>query len=94
MTTPNLVPLLQLGTCVEIDPDAPPVDNGEEEEEEGGGRSGGGERSAPTVVAKYELVESWSQTLDFSKKKKGTQCDDIEIENVTTQVIFWLFFFG
>ena len=31
-------------------------------------------------------MESWSQTLDFSKKKKGTQCDDIETGEVTTQV--------
>lgn len=45
-------------------------------------------KTSSAAVAKYELIESWSQTLDFSKKKKGTQCDDIEIESVTTQVIF------
>ena len=38
-------------------------------------------------VGRYELVESWSQTLDFSKKKKGTQCDAIEVEAADTQVI-------
>ena len=32
-------------------------------------------------------MESWSQTLDFSKKKKGTQCDAIEVEAADTQVI-------
>ena len=37
-------------------------------------------------MGRYELVESWSQTLDFSKKKKGTQCDAIEIEAADTQV--------
>ena len=36
--------------------------------------------------ARYELVESWSQTLDFSKKKKGTQCDAVETEHADTQV--------
>ena len=38
-------------------------------------------------IGKYELIESWSQTLDFSKKKKGTQCDAIEVEVADTQVI-------
>jgi hypothetical protein len=36
--------------------------------------------------SRYELVSSSSQTLDFSKKKKGTQCDDIDVENIGTQV--------
>jgi hypothetical protein len=38
------------------------------------------------VVGKYDLIDSWTQTLDFSKKKKGTQCDAIEIEIAGTQV--------
>ncbi len=32
------------------------------------------------------MVESWTQTLDFSKKKKGTQCDDIVTDESSTQV--------
>ena len=44
-------------------------------------------REEDESVGRYELVESWSQTLDFSKKKKGTQCDAIEVEAADTQVI-------
>ena len=43
-------------------------------------------KASLAIHSRYELVESWSQTLDFSKKKKGTQCDDIETEEMTTQV--------
>ena len=31
------------------------------------------------LLPRYKLVESWTQTLDFSKKRKGAQCDDIEL---------------
>ncbi|XP_059096386.1 uncharacterized protein LOC131890945 isoform X2 [Tigriopus californicus] len=67
------------GTCVEVDPDAPDKDeadgdNPNPQDEEG------------RVVFKYQLVDRWSQTLDFSKKRKGTQCDEIEVEPQATQV--------
>ncbi|TRY78860.1 hypothetical protein TCAL_15302 [Tigriopus californicus] len=66
------------GTCVEVDPDAPDKDeadgdNPNPQDEEG------------RVVFKYQLVDRWSQTLDFSKKRKGTQCDEIEVEPQATQ---------
>ncbi len=35
---------------------------------------------------RHELLESWTQTLDFSKKKKGTQCDDIDLDQKESQV--------
>ena len=66
------------GTCVEVDPDAKDRENGEEKTEE--------EENSDRNVSRYERVESWSQTLDFTKKKKGTQCDDIDVNEATTQV--------
>lgn len=65
------------GTCVEIDPDA-------KSEEENQSESKKAEE--PKNVSKFEKIESWSQTLDFSKKKKGAQCDDIVVNEATTQV--------
>ena len=86
---------LDLGTCVETDPDSSTNkqtedgENGDKnEEDEKKSVDNAAAKTSSAAVAKYELIESWSQTLDFSKKKKGTQCDDIEIESVTTQVIF------
>jgi len=72
-----------LGTCVEIDPDAPPeettTENTQQKEED---------ENDPLLGAssRYELVESWTQTLDFSKKRKGAQCDDIILRTEHTQV--------
>ncbi len=80
-----------LGTCVEVDPDKK-EEAKEEEKEEGKGTEVEQRAKAEMElmveedVAKYELVESWTQTLDFSKKKKGAQCDDIVTDDGNTQV--------
>ena len=68
-----------LGTCEEIDPDAPKDESAEDQPKL--------DTLKKTVnVSKYEKVESWTQTLDFSRKKKGTQCDEIEKNSSTSQV--------
>ena len=66
------------GTCIEIDPEAQTEENESDENE--------GQKEDKQDVSNYELVESWTQTLDFTKKKKGTQCDDIDVDEATTQV--------
>ncbi len=66
------------GTCIEIDPDAD-----EDEDENGEAKV---EVHAEKNASKYELIDGWTQTLDFTKKKKGTQCDDVDVAEQTTQV--------
>ncbi len=70
-----------LGTCKEIDPDK----KGANEDGDGAGE-GARVGDSEAHVSGYELVESWTQTLDFSKKKKGAQCDDIVTDECSTQV--------
>lgn len=67
------------GTCVEVDPDNP-------DRTDDGNDGSNLEDQEEKVVFKYQLVDRWSQTLDFSKKRKGTQCDEIEVEPQGTQV--------
>ena len=70
------------GTCIEVDPDKLNEDGDEEVDEDVQDQ----EKNKKKDVSNYELIESWTQTLDFSKKKKGTQCDDIDVMDGTTQV--------
>ena len=48
------------------------------------------EESAPAeptyVKHKYDLNEKWSQTIDFPRKKKGTQSDPIVTYDSYAQV--------
>eukprot|EP00095_Tigriopus_kingsejongensis_P000872 maker-scaffold389_size186684-snap-gene-0.21 protein:Tk00872 transcript:maker-scaffold389_size186684-snap-gene-0.21-mRNA-1 annotation:"wd repeat-containing protein 78" len=66
------------GTCAEIDPNAPNESIGASNEEHD-------QEDPPLVVYKYQSVDRWSQTLDFSKKRKGTQSDDINLDGKETQ---------
>jgi len=86
LTETNTIWMLQLlGTCVEVDPEAA-ASLATCREDEGKSRQEGEDEEMLEDTSNYELLESWTQTLDFSKKRKGAQCDNIVLANESTQV--------
>ena len=39
------------------------------------------------ITHKYDLNQKWSQTIDFPRKKKGTQSDPIGTRDIGSQVL-------
>ncbi len=85
------------GTCKEIEVDekgqrkTTKSDKGVDAETEAadGDEADGDNKKAKktkSIMHKYDLNQKWSQTIDFPRKKKGTQTDPIPTENSTAQV--------
>ena len=45
------------------------------------------EEEPQLITHKYDLNEKWSQTIDFPRKKKGTQSDPIGTRDIGSQVL-------
>ena len=87
--------LTLIGTCAEIDDD----EKAPKSTKEKGKSKDSGTQTEPKVKEKkdssdcalishkYDLNEKWSQTIDFPRKKKGTQSEVVQTKDTGSQVV-------
>ena len=77
--------LTLIGTCAEIeDDDTAAVAPGKKPETKKDGES---QTETELISHRYDLNQKWSQTIDFPRKKKGTQSDAIVTRDIGSQVV-------
>ena len=45
------------------------------------------DKTTDLISHHYDLNEKWSQTIDFPRKKKGTQSEEIATSDIGCQVV-------